>query len=303
MSAPPAPRGPALRAAAAAKLNLYLHVTGKRTDGYHLLDSLAVFASRHDVVEVSAADGLSLSVDGPFAPALHAAMEGDNIMLRAARALAEAAKIAPRASIRLTKNLPVAAGIGGGSADAAATLGLLSRLWNIKLDEQAMAALALSLGADVPVCRFGRAAFMGGVGEKLDAAPALPPVAVVLVNPKIPLATKDVFRARDQAFSQPGRFDAAPADAAALAALLRERKNDLEAPAIRLVPMVGAVLSALERQKGCLLARMSGSGATCFGLFADEAGAREAAAAIRHAEPGWWTDAARLVSDTRTLKI
>ena len=301
MSAPSS--GPALRAAAPAKLNLYLHVTGKRDDGYHLLDSLAVFASRHDVVEVSAAGELSLSVAGPFAPALHAAMEGDNIMLRAARALADAAGIAPRASIRLTKNLPVAAGIGGGSADAAATLGLLARLWNTKLDDGVLQALALSLGADVPVCRFGRAAFMGGVGEKLEAAPALPPVSLVLVNPKLPLATKDVFRARDQAFSQPGRFTAAPADAAALSALLRERKNDLEAPAIRLMPMVGAVLAALARQKGCLLARMSGSGATCFGLFAGAGEAEEAAAAIRRAEPGWWTDASRLVTDTRELKI
>jgi len=293
----------ALRAAAPAKLNLYLHVTGKREDGYHLLDSLAVFASRHDVVEVSAADELSLSVDGPFAPALHAAMEGDNIMLRAARALAEAAKIAPRASIRLTKNLPVAAGIGGGSADAAATLGLLSRLWQTTLDDGAMQTLALSLGADVPVCRFGRAAFMGGIGEKLDVAPALPPVSLVLVNPKIPLATKDVFRARDQTFSQPGRFAAAPADAVSLAALLRERKNDLEAPAIRLVPTVGTVLAALERQKGCLLARMSGSGATCFGLFAREGEAADAAMAIQRAELGWWADASRLATDTRALKI
>ena len=292
----------ALRAAAPAKLNLYLHVTGKRADGYHLLDSLAVFASRHDVVEVSAAGDLSLSVDGPFAPALHAAMEGDNIMLRAARALAEAAKIAPRASIRLTKNLPVAAGIGGGSADAAATLGLLARLWNTELDDRAMQALALSLGADVPVCRFGRAAFMGGIGEELEPAPALPPVSLVLVNPRLPLATKDVFRARDQAFSPPGRFTGAPADPASLAALLRDRKNDLEAPAIRLMPTVGDVLAALGRQKGCLLARMSGSGATCFGLFAGESEAADAAAAISRAEPGWWADASRLVADTRTLK-
>lgn len=303
MSAPSAPRGPALRAAAPAKLNLYLHVTGKRADFYHELDSLAVFAGSHDTVAVAPADALSLSVDGPFAPALHAAMEGDNIMLRAARALAAAARVPPRAAITLTKNLPVAAGIGGGSADAAATLGLLARLWGTALDEGAMDALALSLGADVPVCRFGRAAFMGGIGEKLDAAPALPSVALVLVNPNRPLATKDVFRARDQPFSHAGRFAAAPADAAALAAVLRERKNDLEAPAIRLLPVVGDVLAALARQKGCLLSRMSGSGATCFGLFAGDGAAEEAAAAILRTEPGWWADASRLVTDTRTLKI
>ncbi|MCX7354084.1 MAG: 4-(cytidine 5'-diphospho)-2-C-methyl-D-erythritol kinase [Alphaproteobacteria bacterium] len=294
---------PALRAAAPAKLNLYLHVTGKREDGYHLLDSLAVFAGSHDTVAVAPAGELTLVVDGPFAPALHAAMEGDNIMLRAARALAEAAQVPPHAAITLTKNLPVAAGIGGGSADAAATLGLLARLWGTSLGEDAMDALALSLGADVPVCRFGRAAFMGGIGEKLDAAPALPPAALVLVNPNTPLATKDVFRARDQPFSQAGRFAAAPADAVALAALLRERKNDLEAPAIRLMPVVGDALAALARQKGCLLSRMSGSGATCFGLFADDGEAAEAAVEIKRAQPGWWTDASRLVTDTRTLKI
>ena len=303
MSASSAPRGPALRAAAPAKLNLYLHVTGKRADGYHQLDSLAVFAGRHDTVVVAPADDLTLSVDGPFAPALHAAMEGDNIVLRAARALASAALVPPRAAITLTKNLPVAAGIGGGSADAAATLGLLAQLWGSSLGEDAMGALALSLGADVPVCRFGRASFMGGIGETLDPAPALPPTALVLVNPNRPLATKDVFRARDQPFSRPGRFSAAPADTAALAALLRERKNDLEAPAIRLMPVVGEVLAALARQKGCLLARMSGSGATCFGLFAGDAEAAEAAASIRRAEPGWWADASRLVTDTRALKI
>lgn len=303
MSAPPVSPGPALRAAAPAKLNLYLHVTGKRTDGYHLLDSLAVFASRHDAVAVAPADELTLAVDGPFAPALHAAMDGDNIMLRAARALADAAGVPPRAAITLTKNLPVAAGIGGGSADAAATLGLLARLWGTSLGEDAMQALALSLGADVPVCRFGRAAFMGGIGETLDPAPALPPTALVLVNPNRPLSTKDVFRARDQQFSQPGRFSAPPADAAALAALLRARKNDLEAPAIRLMPAVCQVLAALSRQTGCLLARMSGSGATCFGLFAADGAANDAAAAIKRAEPGWWTEASRLVTDTRALKI
>ena len=303
MSAGPAPRGPALRAAAPAKLNLYLHVTGKRADGYHELDSLAVFASRHDTVAVAPADGLSLSVDGPFASALHAAMEGDNIMLRAARALADAARVPPRAAITLTKNLPVAAGIGGGSADAAATLGLLVQLWGTALGEEAMGALALSLGADVPVCRFGRAAFMGGIGEKLDASPALPPVALVLVNPNRPLATKDVFRARTEPFSPSGRFATTPADAAALAALLRARRNDLEAPAIRLMPEVGAVLAALSRQPGCLLARMSGSGATCFGLFADDGAAGAAAAAIKRAQPGWWADASRLVADTRALKV
>lgn len=302
MSPAPRPATRPLRAAAPAKLNLYLHVTGKRADGYHELDSLAVFAGRHDIVEVAEAEDLALAVDGPFASALDAAMgAGENIVLRAARALADAAGVAPRAAIRLTKHLPVAAGIGGGSADAAATLDLLARLWGTRLDERAMASLALSLGADVPVCRFARAAFMGGIGERLAPAPALPPVSLVLVNPNRPLATKDVFRARTEPFSAPGRFDTAPPDTAALAILLRGRRNDLEAAAARLMPVVGDVLAALVRQKGCLLARMSGSGATCFGLFATAGAAADAAASLARAEPGWWVEASPLVADARDL--
>ena len=195
----------------------------------------------------------------------------------------------------------MAAGIGGGSADAAATLDLLARLWGVSLDGCTMAALALSLGADVPVCRFARAAFMGGIGEQLMPAPALPPVTLVLVNPNRPLATKDVFRARTEPFSAPGRFDAAPPDAAALATLLQERRNDLEAPAVRLMPVVGEILTALARQPGCLLARMSGSGATCFGLFASAGAAADAAASLARAEPGWWVDSSPLVADARGL--
>lgn len=292
--------GDGLRFPAPAKVNLYLHVTGQRDDGYHLLDSLVVFAGIGDTLTIAPADDLSLVVDGPFAAKVPAGR--DNLAFKAADALARVARVRAGAAIRLTKRLPPAAGIGGGSADAAAVLRALKRLWGVDIDNDAFARLALSLGADVPVCRFGRAAFMGGIGEKLGAAPALPPVSLVLVNPNRPLATKDVFRARDQPFSAPGRFTAPPADASALAALLRERKNDLEAPAIRLMPAVGEVLAVLSRQPGCLLARMSGSGATCFGLFADDGAAGEAAAAIARAEPGWWAAATRLVSDTRALK-
>ncbi|MGH7213057.1 MAG: 4-(cytidine 5'-diphospho)-2-C-methyl-D-erythritol kinase, partial [Acetobacteraceae bacterium] len=181
---------------AAAKINLFLHVTGRRADGHHLLDSLAVFAGAVDELRAEPADTLSLTVDGPFAWAL--VNESDNLVLRAARALAEVAHIPPRARLVLTKNLPVASGIGGGSADAAATLRALSILWDVEAD---LPALAARLGADVSVCVASRPARMEGIGEVLSPPPRLPPCGVLLLNPGIPVATADVFRAREGGFS------------------------------------------------------------------------------------------------------
>jgi 4-diphosphocytidyl-2-C-methyl-D-erythritol kinase len=278
--------------AAPAKINLYLHVVGLRADGYHLLDSLVAFAECGDVLRVAPSDELTLAVDGPFAAAL--AGEGDNLVLRAARALAAKLGRAPAASIRLTKNLPVASGIGGGSADAAATLQALEALWGQHLSAGERSALALTLGADVPVCCAGHAAYMGGVGEQIDAAPHLPPVGLVLVNPGLKLATVEVFKARTGAFSAPARFSQAPRDAADLASLLRARTNDLAAPAARLCPAIPEALAALEVSPGCRLARLSGSGATCFGVYDDQQAAARAAAALSRARPGWWITATRL---------
>ncbi len=266
---------------APAKVNLYLHVTGRRADGYHLLDSLAVFPAVGDVVGLAPADGLSLSLDGPFAAGLAAG--SDNLVLRAALALAARAGIAPAGALRLTKNLPVASGIGGGSADAAAALRLLARAWSVP---PADAGLALGLGADVPVCLAGRVCRMQGVGEILLPGPALPACGMVLVNPGVAVATPAVFRARTGGFSPPAVLPAAWADAAAMAATLGQLANDLEPAAIGLAPVIGAVLAALRATPGALLARMSGSGATCFALFADAPSAAAAAAAL--ARPGWW---------------
>ena len=268
---------------ARAKVNLYLRVTGRRADGYHLLDSLAVFADAKDIVTAGHAEDLTLDIRGGEAVALTG--EPDNLVLRAARALAEATGRAPKAAITLTKLLPVASGIGGGSADAAAALRVLDALWETGLDEAALEAIAAQLGADVPVCVASRPARMMGVGEILSAAPELPACGLLLANPRIALPTPQVFRARRGEFSPPAEMPERLADAAALADWLRPLGNDLQDAALSLCAAIAEVLSAIAAQPGCLLARMSGSGATCFGLFATPAQAQAAAKALPAA---WW---------------
>ncbi len=278
---------PELSEAAPAKVNLYLHVVGRRADGYHLLDSLAVFPDVGDTLRAAPDDGFSLAVEGPFGVAL--AAEPDNLVLRAGRALAEAAGIEPRARLVLEKHLPVASGIGGGSADAAAALRLLRRLWKLDVPDAGLRRIAATLGADVPVCVGSRPVRMGGVGEILSEPPRLPPFGMVLVNPGVGVATPAVFRARTGPMSEPAALAPGWADAAAMAADLARLGNDLEAPARDLCPQIGDVIAAIASMPACLLARMSGSGATCFGVFPDAAAARSAAAALR--QPGWWVAA------------
>jgi 4-diphosphocytidyl-2-C-methyl-D-erythritol kinase len=273
-----------LREAAPAKVNLYLHLTGRRDDGYHLLDSLVVRAGIGDALSAKPAGTLSLRVVGPFAEAL--AAERDNLVLRAARALAKEAAVTGGAHLVLEKHLPVASGIGGGSADAAATLQVLSRLWQLPPDRAVLPRLAGRLGADVPVCLARLPTRMGGIGERLETAPSVPACGIALVNPGIALATADVFRARSGAWSSPAALPAAWDDAAAMAADLRVLRNDLEPAAIALQPAIGEVLAALAATPECLLARMSGSGSTCFALFADCDTAGRALTRIRRT--GWW---------------
>ena len=280
---------------APAKVNLSLHVLGKRADGYHLLDSLVAFAGVGDSLEIAPAEALTLSVTGPTAEAIPP--EGENLVLKAARLLAEAAHTGKGAALRLTKRLPVAAGIGGGSADAAAALKGLARLWGLDLPAEKMTALALAIGADVPVCLAGRPTRMRGIGEELSPAPPLPPAWLVLVNPRVPLHTPAVFKARTGAFSLPDPLTESPADAQALALALATRRNDLTPAAISIAPVVGEMLAALAGSEGCLLSRMSGSGATCFGLFATEAAARAAAAGLQSLWPGWWVAPAALLEN------
>jgi 4-diphosphocytidyl-2-C-methyl-D-erythritol kinase len=266
---------------APAKVNLHLHVLGRRDDGYHLLDSLVVFAGVGDRLTVSAADALSLSVTGPFSGALR--HEGDNLVLRAARALAAYAGVRAAGKLILEKNLPVASGIGGGSADAAAALRLLCRFWGLTPGHGELRRIAGDLGADVPACLDSRPALLSGTGDVLTPAPALPNIGIVLVNPGVAVSTASVFRARAGAFSDPA--DLCPG-AAGLVAALRSARNDLEPPARLLAPVIGDVLEALAAMVGCRLARMSGSGATCFGLFDTPAAADAAARAVNRG--GWW---------------
>jgi len=285
-----------IAAFAPAKINLWLHVLGRRPDGYHTLDSLVAFVDIGDTLTAAPADGLSLVLDGPFAASLPAGAE--NLVLRAASLLAAETGTRAGAQLVLTKRLPVASGIGGGSADAAAALRALARLWRLDLDADALAALALRLGADVPVCLAGHAAFVGGIGEKIEPAPDLPPAPLLLVNPGLGLATADVFRARAQSGAGFGetapRWISAPADASALAASLAGSRNDLTDAACRLAPAIRSVLDAIAALPDCLLARMSGSGATCFGLFASRPAAEAGAAALAEARPGWWIAPAAL---------
>ncbi|MHC8508937.1 MAG: GHMP family kinase ATP-binding protein [Rhodospirillales bacterium] len=334
-TAEPAP----LVLAAAAKLNLYLHVTGVRGDGYHLLDSLIAFASVHDTVHIAPAPEISLHVDGPMAAGVPA--NSQNLMFKAAEMMRAAFRptggpaggAMSGCALRLTKRLPAAAGIGGGSSDAAAVIRGLARLWGVPPeaggetapkaggetapkaggetapeaggetapDDAELFKIAAALGADVPMCLAGRAAFAGGVGESLTPCPDLPEAALVLVNPGAPVATQNVFKARAGPYSPPARFTGAVTDAAALAVHLAERGNDLAAAAERLAPQIIEVREALAAQPGVLLARMSGSGATCFGLFADSAKAAAAARAVAAARPGWWVAPARLVNDAAAL--
>ncbi|HXP29873.1 MAG TPA: 4-(cytidine 5'-diphospho)-2-C-methyl-D-erythritol kinase [Stellaceae bacterium] len=277
---------------APAKLNLYLHVIGRRPDGYHLLDSLVAFADIGDEIRAAPAAALGLALAGPFAEGLPRKPE-DNLVWHAALLLARHLGRSPGAALTLVKNLPVASGIGGGSSDAAAALRALLALWGGALDRGTLAALAARLGADVPVCLDARAAWLGGIGDAVEPAPPLPATHVVLANPGIALPTPAVYQSRRGDFSAPARF-AMPADAAHLAALLAERRNDLTAAAIALVPEIGVVLARLAAAEGACIARMSGSGATCFALFATAATAAAAAARLRREEPRWWVAAGRL---------
>lgn len=280
-----------------AKINLSLRVLGRRPDGYHELQSLVVFAAIADTLEAHHATALTLELDGPFAATL--AGEADNLVLRAARKLRDLCGVGEGARMTLEKNLPVASGIGGGSADAAAALRALMRLWHVSPDEEELMRLAASLGADVPVCLDPAPALMGGIGENIRHLPRLPDFWLLLANPGIALSTAEVFRA----LAAPP-LTAAPAtvplpDFATLEALvewLRDNPNDLERPARALLPLTGEVIGEIAATPGCRLARMSGSGATCFGIYAGGSEAHSAARTLAAAHPDWWVVVAPAVS-------
>jgi 4-diphosphocytidyl-2-C-methyl-D-erythritol kinase len=284
----------ALTAFAPAKVNLYLHLIGRRPDGYHLLDSLIAFADIGDRITAEPATTLSLEITGPEAAGL-ADLGQDNLVLRAARLLVAHTGTARGAALSLEKNLPIAAGIGGGSSDAAAALRLLTALWQLSIGEEALRILGARLGADLPACLYRRAAWLGGVGERIEPASDLPEAGILLASPRKQLPTAAVFAARTGPFYEAGRFAPMPRDAAGLARTLTALRNDLTDAAIGIVPEIAAVLARLSRLPGALLARMSGSGATCFALFPDRGAAEEARAALAAAEPQWWCAAGGLV--------
>ena len=265
-----------VEARAPAKINLTLHVTGQRADGYHLLDSLVAFAETGDRLRVAPAPELSLRVTGPRGADVPEGAE--NLVWRAA------ALAGGQAAITLEKHLPAASGIGGGSSDAAACLRALAAL-----DGRALTADLRTLGADLPVCLLARAARMRGIGEEVAPVEGLPGLDAVLVNPGLPVATPAVF-ARLAQRDNPAMPASLPRwrDAADCARWLGTQRNDLEAPAQALCPQISAALARLRESAGCALARMSGSGATCFGLYPSRPAAEAAAASIAAQHPGWW---------------
>ncbi|SDU22496.1 4-(cytidine 5'-diphospho)-2-C-methyl-D-erythritol kinase [Stappia sp. ES.058] len=280
---------------ARAKLNYALHVTGQRADGYHLVDSLVVFPAIGDRVGLDpAATVPGLSLSGRFAGDLGHSNGGDNLVVKAARRLAHHLGRDADAALALKKALPVASGIGGGSADAAATMRLLRDLWAPELDDETLADLAGDLGADVPMCLLSKPARVEGIGEIVTPLLAFPAHAVVLANPGVAVSTPDVFTALKTKTNKP--LPAIPQDGfrdlPALCAWLNRTRNDLEAPARALAPGIGDTLDALARCPGVEQVRMSGSGATCFALLETVDAAQEAARALNDAHPGWWVAAA-----------
>jgi 4-diphosphocytidyl-2-C-methyl-D-erythritol kinase len=281
-----------ISAIAPAKINLYLHVTGKDRNNYHLLDSMMVFIDVQDIIEVTAATDIKVVAKGEYA---HCITEQDNLVKKTAIALQKHFKIKSGAAITLHKNIPVGAGLGGGSADAAATLKLLLRLWKVNASQEDLLSIALSLGADVPACLLSTSLYASGIGEITEPAPKLPKLHLLLVNPGKPLLTKDVFA------KYPGKFSKAithPKDflsKTSFLGFLNQTRNDLQETAIQLIPEIGTLLNELTDEKDCLLARMSGSGATCFGIFTKRLHAENIAMQLSHRHPEWWVRTASLI--------
>jgi 4-diphosphocytidyl-2-C-methyl-D-erythritol kinase len=278
-----------------AKINLSLRILGRRVDGWHQLESLVAFAGYGDRLTLIPGPHLSLTIEGPLAGLIDA--DGDNLILRAAHAFRAQFGDSTWGRFALTKRLPVAAGIGGGSADAGGALRLLAQANGLSLDDPRLMAMARSLGADVPVCLFSEARFMRSVGEDLGPALSWPPLVALLVNPGVPLATKAVFeriglragsRLNSGSIARFAAIDDLRQAPDKLLSFLQKSGNDMEDAASVLVPVIGDILAVLSAARGCRLARMSGSGPTCFGVFADCQQAVRAAKVIRRTQPDWW---------------
>ncbi|MEH6475714.1 MAG: 4-(cytidine 5'-diphospho)-2-C-methyl-D-erythritol kinase [Sneathiella sp.] len=281
------------------KVNLFLHVTGKRDDGYHLLESLVCFPCGGDRIEVSAADQITASVSGPFGASIGTTDE--NLVVKAAKLLKTQFNITAGAHIHLEKNLPVASGIGGGSSNAAVCLQLLCELWNVTPSPEILSDIALQLGADVPVCLAAVPALMTGIGEQVTPVAALPNLHILLVNPLVAVSTPEVFKAINWS-SLPAYDDYEDVGSSAdgFIAKLAQTSNHLQAPAISLLPEIATVLKMIEAQPDCLLSRMSGSGATCFGLFNSAGEAAFAQKKILEIKPDWWSLSSAINSEAQS---
>ena len=280
--------------AAPAKINLALHVTGQRADGYHLLETLVTFTEAGDTIRIRDADADSFSISGPFGDLLRAGDGGDNLVTRARDllrdALASTGQPAPPVAIHLEKNLPVASGIGGGSADAAATLRGLLRHWRAGIAPDALASMALTLGADVPMCLESRSLIARGIGEDIEPLTDLPELVMVLANPLKAVSTPEIFRRLQTKTNAP-----LPASATiGWMDFLAQSRNDLQPSAQALLPEIGEIIGLLS-QEGAALVRMSGSGATCFGIFHSLEAAKKAETSLRKKRPGWYFQATRTI--------
>ena len=289
---------PSLSLRAPAKINLALHVTGRRADGYHLLETLVVFCELCDRLEIGPSQRDEFAIVGRFADGL--GMDERNLVIRARDRLRTAfgARQCPPVSIRLDKNLPVASGMGGGSSDAAAALRGLARLWKLDPDEAALAALGKELGADVPMCLAAIPLVASGVGEDIEPLAAWPAMDAVLVNPGVAVSTPEVFSRLASRENPPLPLPPDRPDYDGIRAWLGTTRNDLEAPARAIAPAIAHTLDALH-EAGAGFARMTGSGATCFGLFPDGHTAASAAAAVREANPAWFVERTRMMGTTR----
>ena len=279
---------------APAKVNLFLHIFGKRSDGMHLLDSLITFAGIYDSITIKPSPELNLSLKGPFSNKNISIK--NNLVLKAAKALAKYSNIEPKIDIVVAKEIPVASGLGGASVDAAATLKLLTIYWDLNIGNKTLYNIAENLGADVPACLVGKTIRAEGVGEILKEATELPPCWFVFVNPGIQLMTKEVFEIGLDKFNNKYKNEEYPDNIQELEKMFSKTQNGLLKSAIQLVPEIELVIKKLRDTKNIIDARLNGSGATCFGVFPTENDAKIAAQTISKANPDWWIKAAPLIN-------
>ena len=277
---------------APVKINLSLQIIGRRNDGFHLLESLIVFADQGDELSVSTADSLTLKIKGPFAGSL--STDKNNLVIKAATLLADFHEIRPKAHIELNKNIPIASGLGGGSADAAATLHALTKLWRLPISDQDLNKIAEQIGSDVPVCLNQKSAVMEGIGARIRRLGNLPKFGILLVNPNFPVSTQEVFRKYEANFSEPGSLNEIPKNRIAYLILLQTLQNDLTQASINTASEIKNILSVLNELNNQLLVRLSGSGGTCFALFENTKNAQEAAEKLNKKFPDWWIKSASI---------